>query len=231
MLSNTHSAVEVEGLWVVRGRRAILQAVDLTVTAGETIALVSPNGAGKSTLLKCLAGALRPSQGVIRRFGKAVATSAAARRQVGFVGHEPALYGELTALENLVFAGRMCGVDCPSQRAHALLAESGIERMAYRPAGQLSQGARQRLAICRALVHAPPLILLDEPFASLDAEGRQWLEGAMRAWQMQERAICFASHDIDQCGRLAHRIIRLATGCIASVERTHRTASHSRQAA
>jgi heme exporter protein A len=230
-MSNSHFAVEVEGLSVVRGRRAILQAVNLTITAGETIALVSPNGAGKSTLLKCLAGALRPSQGVIRRFGKNVASTSAARRQVGFVGHEPALYGELTALENVVFAGRMCGVHCPSLRAHALLAESGLERMAHRPAGQLSQGARQRLAICRALVHAPPLILLDEPFACLDAEGRQWLEGAMRAWQMHERVICFASHDIEQCRRLAHRIIRLATGRIASVECTHHTASHPRQVA
>jgi ABC-type multidrug transport system ATPase subunit len=135
------------------------------------------------------------------------------------VGQECGLYAELTALENLLFAGRMNGVANVHERAAALLGEAGIESQADRPAGQLSQGVRQRLAIARALVHDPWLIVLDEPSSSLDAAGRQWLERLFERWCRAGRTVCFASHDAAQSRSLADRIIHLDAGRIVAIER------------
>ena len=115
MASDTNSIVVANGLSVERGRMPILHDIDLTISKGEVVALMGPNGAGKSTLLACLTGGLRPTSGEICFFGNAVRGSAAAKRQIGFVGHQTGLYGELTALENLMFAARMYGVDCPQR--------------------------------------------------------------------------------------------------------------------
>ena len=216
------SVVEAIGLSVIRGRIPILHEIDLIISEGETLAVMGPNGAGKSTLLNCLTGALRPTHGTICCFGDAARSTAVARRQVGFVGHEPGLYGELTALENLVFAGRMFGIDCPTQRAQMLLTEAGIERVAHQAVGQLSQGLWRRLAIVRALIHEPPLVLLDEPFASLDRDGRRWLERLFQQWRVQGRTVCFASHDVEQSRHLADRVIWLDMGRIVASETTSR---------
>jgi heme exporter protein A len=231
MASDPRNVVEAVGLSVVRGRRPILHEIDLAIPEGATLTVMGPNGAGKSTLLKCLAGAWRPTHGRLCCFGEVARSTAAARRQVGFVGHESGLYGELTALENLVFAARMFGLDCPSQRAQTLLTEAGIARMAHQPVGQLSQGVRRRLAIARALIHEPPLILLDEPFASLDRDGCQWLERLFQQWHVQRQTVCVASHDIEQSRLLADRIIWLDEGRIAANEPTSRLPLFSRRSA
>ncbi len=226
MDSDTHNIVEAIGFSVVRSRLFILHEIDLSISKGEVVALMGPNGAGKSTLLTCLAGTLRATGGEIRWFDCAGRCSAAAKRQIGFVGHETGLYGELTALENLMFAARMYGVDSPSERAQMLLDEGRLEPMAHRRVAQLSQGIRRRLAIIRALVHEPLLILLDEPFASLDTDGSEWLERLFQQWRLAKRTVCLASHDIDQSRRLADRIIWLDGGRIAATERpTSLTAS------
>jgi ABC-type multidrug transport system ATPase subunit len=141
------------------------------------------------------------------------------RRQIGYVGQECGLYAELTSLENLLFAGRMNGVADIHDRAAALLAEGGIESQAHRPAGQLSQGMRQRLAIARALVHEPRLIVLDEPSSNLDAAGRQWLERLFQSWRRAGRTVCFASHDAAQSRSLADRIVHLDAGRMVAIER------------
>jgi ABC-2 type transport system ATP-binding protein len=212
-------AVEAAGLVAVFGRVPVLRDVDLTVAEGESIAVMGPNGAGKSTLLKCLVGAVRPAAGRVCWFNEGTTRCAQVRRQIGYVGQECGLYAELTALENLLFAGRMNGVANVHDRAAALLAEGGIESQANRLAGQLSQGMRQRLAIVRALVHEPRLIVLDEPSSNLDAAGRQWLERLFERWRCAGRTICFASHDAAQSRSLADRIIHLDAGRMAVIER------------
>jgi sodium transport system ATP-binding protein len=189
------------------------------------------NGAGKSTLLKCLAGAVRPSTGQVRWFGNSVARSLPVRRRIGFVGHELGLYSELTALENLLFVGRMCGLESARDRAWELLATIGLEPQADRLVGQLSQGMRRRLAIARALVHEPLLILLDEPFVSLDADGRSSLERLFKQWQCAGRAVCFASHNARQSHILADRIVRLDAGRIVANERITVRSTHSLRSA
>jgi ABC-type multidrug transport system ATPase subunit len=212
-------AVEVAGLVAVYGRVPVLRDVDLAVAEGEAVAVMGPNGAGKSTLLKCLVGAVRLAAGRVCWFGKATTCCNHARRQIGYLGQECGLYAELTALENLLFAGRMNGVANIHDRAGALLAEGGIEAQAHRPAGQLSQGMRQRLSIARALVHEPRLILLDEPSSNLDAAGRQWLERLFDRWRRAGQSVCFASHDAAQSRSLADRIVHLDAGRMVAIER------------
>ena len=231
MASDTNSLVVANGLSVERGRVPILRDIDLTISKGEVVALMGPNGAGKSTLLACLTGGLRPTSGAICFFGTAVRGSAAAKRQIGFAGHQAGLYGELTALENLMFAARMYGVDCSRERAQASLAKAGLEPMAHRPVAQLSQGMRRRLAIARALIHEPLLILLDEPFASLDANGSQWLELFFQRWRTSKRTVCFASHDAEQSRRLADRVVWLNAGRISTPERPMSVNAYPRKSA
>ena len=212
MMEEHNNTMDVSGLTVVRDRVPVLCEVHLAVRRGETLAVMGPNGAGKSTLLKCLAGLMRPSRGDIRWFGTFTGPVADVRRKIGFVGHECGLYRELTALENLTFAGRMYGVDHPGERARNLLRDGGLEWTADRQVARLSQGVCRRLAIARALVHEPKLILLDEPFASLDENGRHRLERLFQQWRHEGRTVCFAGHDIGQCTLLADRTVRLDRG-------------------
>ena len=143
------NAVEAFGLAAVYGRAAVLRDIDVAIAEGESIAVMGPNGAGKSTLLKCFVGLVRPASGRVCWFGTATTRSDHVCRQIGYVGQESGLYPELTVWENLLFSGRMYGVSNIRERAATLLAEAGIESQAHRPAGQLSQGMRQRLAIAR----------------------------------------------------------------------------------
>jgi len=215
--------VEAIGLAVIRGRVPVLRDVDLAVAGGESIALIGPNGAGKSTLLKCLAGMVRPNAGRVCWFGFPAGRSAAIRRPIGFAGHEPGVYAELTALENVLFAGRMYGVPRASDRARELLAAAGLGPYANCPVGRMSYGMRQRLAIVRALVHKPRLLVLDEPFAGLDDAGRHWLAELYGQWRNEKWSVCFSSHDVAQCSALADRVVRLEAGRIVHVDSTGRT--------
>jgi heme ABC exporter ATP-binding subunit CcmA len=213
------NAVEATGLTVVYGRLPVLGGVNLEIAAGESVAVMGPNGAGKSTLLSCLVGAVRPAAGRIRWFGEASARSNFVRRQIGYVGQDTGLYDELTATENLLFAGRMFGVRDVHDRVAKLLANGNLRPQAHRPVSQLSQGMRQRVAILRALVPDPRLLVLDEPSAYLDAQGRAWLDRLHGQWRSAGRAVCFASHDAAQCRALADRIVHLDAGRVAAVER------------
>ena len=212
-------AVEIIGLTVFRRHLPVLRNINLVVEHGETLAIMGPNGAGKSTLLKCLGGFMRLNVGEIRWSGSANYASPEVRRQLGYVGHEFRSYSELTALENVTFAGRMYGLKSARDRATKLLRDSGLDEFVQRPAGNLSQGMRRRLAIACALVHDPVLILLDEPFASLDTEGQRWLKGLFRQWRTEGRTVCFACHEVCQSRVLADRILWLDGGRVAAIER------------
>jgi heme ABC exporter ATP-binding subunit CcmA len=228
--ANGH-AVEAIGLNAVYGRVPVLRNVDLAIAEGESVAVMGPNGAGKSTLLKCLVGAVRPAAGCVRWFGESITRRYQVRRQIGFVGPECGLYAELTALENLLFAGRMYGVTGIHDRAKALLAEAGLELHSDRLAGQLSQGMRQRLAIARALVHEPRLIVLDEPSSALDVASRRWLERLIERLRREGQTVCFATHDAALSRNLADRILRLDAGRLVAIERGDDLPVHSRRSA
>jgi heme exporter protein A len=218
--------VATTNLSVVYSRVAVLRDIDLQVGAGECIALMGPNGAGKSTLLGSLVGVVQPAAGQVSWFGGA-ARNRELRRQIGFAGQEPGLYAELTAQENLIFSGRMYGVENVQQRVQLLLEECSLSSQAHRPVGQLSQGMRQRLTILRAVVHRPQLVVLDEPSARLDSTGQEWLARLLTLCRNNGQSVCFASHDADECRDLADRIVHLDAGRIATIEQVRASHSHA----
>jgi heme exporter protein A len=161
------TAIECSGLGRSYGERVALQDLTLSLEEGRTLVVFGPNGAGKSTLLRVLATLLRPHAGTARVLGRELPGDGwAVRGRIGFVGHEPLLYRELTGRENLRHTARLFGVD--GGRPEELLERVGMERRADEPVRTLSRGMAQRLAICRATLHDPELLLLDEPLAGLD---------------------------------------------------------------
>ena len=161
------AAVDLEQLGRAYGERVVLRDVTLRLEPGRTLAVLGPNGAGKTTLLRILATLLRPHAGRVRVLGAELPRDGwAVRGRVGLLAHEPLLYRTLTARENLRFHARLHRVD--AGRAEALLAQVGLTHRADEPLRTLSRGLVQRVAICRAVLHAPELLLLDEPLANLD---------------------------------------------------------------
>lgn len=197
----------------------ILDRIDLTISAGDSVAVRGLNGSGKTTLLKCLTGRLRPVAGEVRWFGRCPLRQPDRNRLIGFAGHELALYPELTARDNLLFAARMHGLSHPVQAVHEALRQIGLERQAEQFAGRLSRGMRQRVALARASIHAPPILILDEPFTSLDAEGQDWLEHWFIEQQARGRSIVWTTHDDDQSRRLASRQLELRDGRLTAGSR------------
>ncbi len=160
-------AIALEAVSRAYGERVALDGVSVEVPAGATLVVFGPNGAGKSTLLRILATLLRPHEGTVCVLGHAVPDEAwAVRGKVGFLGHEPLLYRELTGRENLRFHGRLHGV-APA-RVEELLERTRLTPRADEPVHTLSRGLVQRVAACRAVLHDPALLLLDEPRANLD---------------------------------------------------------------
>ncbi len=200
-------AIEARRLTVLFGMHTVLDEVDLEIAAGQTVAVVGANGAGKTTLLRCLAGVLRPTAGEVLWLGQTSLKSPAARRLVGMVAHQRLFYPELTPRENLLFAARMYGVCEPKQRVTQLLADAGLSAWADQPTVRLSHGMRQRLAVSRALVHDPPILLLDEPFSGLDTDARSWLTDLMVELCDGGATICFTTHDGQSAWQLADRIL------------------------
>jgi heme exporter protein A len=166
-------AVELRGLCREYGERPVLRDISLELEAGETLAILGPNGAGKSTLLRILATLLRPSAGSVAVLGCELPRQAwRLRPRLGYLGHAPLLYRDLTVAENLAFQGRLHGLpDAGRGRAALLLESVGMAARAGELTHNLSRGMAQRVAVCRALLHEPELLLLDEPFAHLDPEG------------------------------------------------------------
>ena len=174
------------------GEREALSEVSLSLHAGETLVVFGPNGAGKTTLLRVLATLLRPHAGEVRVFGHSLPDEAwAVRGRVGLLGHEPLLYRELTARENLRFHARLHGVE--EARVEQSLASVALADRGDEPVKTLSRGMVQRVAVARATLHDPRLLLLDEPWANLDPAARELVEPLIGASSRRTRVI--SSHD------------------------------------
>ena len=188
-------AVALDGVERRYGERPALTGVTLTLDAGQTLAVFGANGAGKSTLLRVLATLLRPHGGSARVLGAELpGESWKVRGRVGYVGHDPLLYPQLTARQNLVFHARLHRV--PLARVDEMLAAVGLERRGHDPLRDLSRGMLQRLAAARALLHDPPLLLLDKPRANLDPGGEDLLEPLIG--RASGRARVLVSHDVER---------------------------------
>lgn len=225
--SSSQAVVRCAGLEKSYGQRPAIRNLNLTINVGERIALFGDNGAGKSTLLQLISGLLRPSGGGIRVFGGQPWGNEGARTrgQIGTLSHQSHLYEELSARENLALYGKLYGVADPQARADALISEFGLTGRRVDPVRTLSRGMTQRVALMRALIHHPALLLLDEPETGLDATSREML-----AQHITEEAsgvtVVLATHNVEMGVSLTTRDIVLRGG-----EIIHDSASLGSQAA
>ena len=176
MTDQPENAILLSGLDRDYGDRPALAGVDLDLPAGSSLAVLGPNGSGKSTLLRILATLLRPSRGEVSVLGCRLPSEAwKLRGRIGYLGHEPLLYEDLTGRENLEFQARLYGLkpDVAATRIENDLELLGMTRRANYRVSDYSAGMKQRIAICRAVLHRPALLLLDDPDSNLDPDGRQ----------------------------------------------------------
>jgi heme exporter protein A len=205
------TAIELTDVGRAYGERVALAGVTLTLQPGQTLAVFGANGAGKTTLLRILATLLRPHRGSVKVLGRELPKDGwAVRGKVGFLGHDPLLYRDLTARENLRFHARLHRV--PLARIETLLEAVGLHRRADEPVHTFSRGMVQRLAVCRAVLHEPELLLLDEPLAGLDpgaaAAVRPLIAGGTRV---------LISHDVEHGLEEADLVLGLRGGRTAFV--------------
>ncbi len=217
--------VAVSSLTKRYGFQRALAGVDLQFRGGSLCALLGPNGAGKSTLLGVLSTLVRPSSGRVayRRGGEEVPSGPELRRAIGVLAHDSFLYGELTAVENLEFYGRLYGVDGAGERADALLDEVGLDdRARHRQARTYSRGMAQRLALARTLLHEPEVLLLDEPFTGLDRAGSAALARTLSRARAARRVVIVVTHDMEALADEADHVVVLRRGKVAFDERSER---------
>jgi heme exporter protein A len=202
-------AVALEGVGRAYGERVALRDVTFTLPAGATVAVFGANGAGKTTLLRILAGLLRPHAGHAWVLGAELPREAyRARGRIGLLGHEPMLYRDLTVRENLRFHARLHGVN--AGRAEELVERVGLAARADEPLRTLSRGMAQRAAICRTVLHAPELLLLDEPLANLDPGGAAAVAPLIGRGAGPARVLI--SHDAEQGLAEADHVLGLRGG-------------------
>jgi len=211
----TNGGIEVIDLWKSFGPVAALRGVDLTVGPRERLAIVGPNGSGKSTLVRVLGTMLRPSAGTARVAGFDIQRQTLeARQQIGVVCHDTFLYGELTALENLDFYARLYKLDNPRERAQEQLRLVGMEAQAHVLERALSRGMQQRLALARALIHEPLVLLLDELDTGLDQQWAAFLVDLLSQAADQGRSVLLTTHNLERSLDLSDRLAVLDRGRI-----------------
>jgi heme exporter protein A len=204
-------AVRVEGVSKLYGRQRALGGVSLELRAGRLTALMGPNGAGKSTLIGVLSTLVRPSAGRVDVGG--LATPRAVRAAIGLLAHDSLVYPELSAVENLRFWGGLYDVPDVAARATRMLDEVGLDAGArFRPARTYSRGMLQRLALARALLPEPKVLLLDEPFTGLDRAGSDALGRALVRAKADGRVVLVATHDLEALDGLAEHVVVLKGG-------------------
>jgi heme ABC exporter ATP-binding subunit CcmA len=208
------NAVAVEGVWKFFGDFPALRDVNLTIAGGSCTALIGRNGAGKTTLLRILAGLSRPAKGQVTLDGMDVRDSRT-RSQVGVLGHGIGIYDELTALENLKLFGSLYGVEQPRQSALDWLDRVGLQHVKDAPVREYSRGMRQRLAVARAFLHDPRILLLDEPFTALDDRAIAVLQSVLRRALEEGRTVIMSTHQLREALELATNVALLVRGKMA----------------
>jgi ABC-type multidrug transport system ATPase subunit len=214
------------------GRRALID-VSATFAAGQVSAVLGPNGAGKTTLLGVLSTLVPPTTGQVlwraRAGDVAMNRVSEARARIGYVGHDPGLYGDLTARENLTLFAELYGLPGAGARAEAMLARVGLGDVARdAPSRTFSRGMSQRLALARALLHEPELLLFDEPSAALDPTGAAWLQAELTAERDAGRVVVLVTHDLDAAAAVAEHVVVLRRGRVVHDE--HRTGGFGAEA-
>lgn len=204
------------------GLKTVLRGVDFDVQPGEFVALLGPNGAGKTTFLRILASLSRPSLGEVSVAGYRLPNEAAAvRARLGVVSHLPLLYGDLSAEENLRFYGRMYGIADLELRITEVLEMVGLDNRRRDLVRTFSRGMQQRLAIGRAVLHDPDVMLFDEPYTGLDQDASSMLDDVLKTVAAKGRTVVMTSHDLARAEELATRFDILSRGVITATA-THK---------
>ena len=206
------SVVAVDEVSRSFGRRRALSRVSLRASQGEILGVLGPNGAGKSTLIAILATLLRPTTGQVRYGDAAPSEGAGLRARIGVLGHDLFLYPELTARENLEFFAGLHAVSDPAAAADAALTRAGLGTRADDPVSSFSRGMRQRVALERALIHGPRLVLLDEPFTGLDDASASALVARLRQLRDAGAIVIVATHDLELAEQLLDHTLFLREG-------------------
>ncbi|GAC1465937.1 MAG: ABC transporter ATP-binding protein [Ktedonobacteraceae bacterium] len=209
--------IEIRALKKSYAFKPVLRRLELTLPRGQRMAVLGSNGAGKTTLLRILAGLDKPDSGTVTVAGVDITHDVQRVRQlIGLVAHQPYLYEELSALENLLFFGRMYNVAHARERALDLLQRVGLERRAQERVSAFSRGQVQRLAWARALLHAPPLLLLDEPETGLDQNGNALIDALLTEHHAQGGSVLFTTHQLERALHMSEQIVLLHAGRLVS---------------
>jgi ABC-type multidrug transport system ATPase subunit len=207
------SALSLRRLGKTYGGRRALVDVSAELAPGQVSAIVGPNGAGKSTLLGILSTLVAPTTGELRWDGEVLHRGSAARAEIGYVGHDPGVYGDLSAMQNLILFGELYGLARPGDRAAAMLARVGLGDVPRDIASRtFSRGMQQRLALARALLHEPAVLLFDEPGSALDPAGAAWLARELDTERTAGRTVVLVTHDLDAAGAITDHLIVLRRG-------------------
>jgi heme exporter protein A len=207
--------IELTALTKTFARVPVLRSISFKVEAGEFVALVGPNGAGKTTLLRIVASLAQPTFGRVTVNGYELPSQADdVRRMLGVVSHHPLLYGDLTADENLRFYAEMYSVPNQSARISEVLEQVGLIKRRKDLVRTFSRGMAQRLAIGRAILHDPQIMLLDEPHTGLDQDASAMLDSVLKTVAIQGRTVLMISHDLPHALALASKVAVLSRGKI-----------------
>jgi heme exporter protein A len=207
--------IQVENIYKRYGPKPILRGVTLTVPAGQVMALVGANGAGKSTLMRIISGLAKPERGEVTLGGVALRRAGhALRRYIGLVSHAPLLYDNLSGEENLLFFARMYDMQDPAARIEAVLRAVDLWSRRRDPVRTYSRGMTQRMAIARAILHDPPVLLLDEPDTGLDQASAEMLHDLIRRLGASNRAILLSTHNFERVIEWADSVSLLVGGKI-----------------
>jgi ABC-2 type transport system ATP-binding protein len=219
-------AVETRGLGRRFGDKVAVSGLDLAVRRGEVLGFLGPNGAGKTTTIRLLAGLVAPSEGTATVVGQDVVREPAeVRRRVGILTETPGLYERLSTWRNLLLFAELYGVERPADAARRWLERVGLWERRDDPAGSLSKGMRQKLALCRAFVHDPALVFLDEPTSALDPEASSMVRDLVTELRQQGRTVFLTTHHLEEADRLCDRVavFRRTLRVLDTVENLRRT--------
>jgi heme exporter protein A len=207
--------IEAQGLAKYFGRFTALRSLTISIAKGEFVSLFGRNGAGKTTFLRIVAGLSRPSSGALNIRNPQPQSPLAARALMGYLSHNTALYLDLTALENLRFYGELHGLPCGGAELEREIERVGLAGRGREPVRNYSRGMQQRLAIARAFLHDPQILLLDEPFTGLDQAGTAFLKGYLADARRQGKTCIMATHDVPLGYDLADRMVVIDKGMVA----------------
>jgi heme exporter protein A len=218
---NARPLIQVSGLYKRYGRKNVLRGVEMNVAAGQVMALLGDNGAGKSTLLRIISGLAKADRGDVLLDGHSLkSVGHELRRYIGLVSHAPLLYDSLSAEENLAFFAALYDIHQPAERIASVLHDIDLWTRRRDPVRTYSRGMVQRLAIGRAILHNPPVLLLDEPDTGLDQSSAQMLHELVRSLGASNRAILLSTHNLDRAVEWADSVSLLVDGKIVYQDAT-----------